>query len=56
MMKKFIVSFKEGLLMYSNSQYGDVNWQAKRNEMVFAESKPANKKNVCATKKLYMAN
>ncbi|WP_156324334.1 hypothetical protein [Bacillus sp. FJAT-27251] len=55
-MKKVIESFKEGLLMYSNSQYGDVNWQAKRNETVLTESKPVNKKNVCATKKLNMAN
>ncbi|MGM0904867.1 MAG: hypothetical protein ACQEXB_27955 [Bacillota bacterium] len=52
-MKKLVELFKEGFLMYSNSQYGDVNWQAKRYEASLVKS---NEKKVSRTKNLYEIN
>jgi hypothetical protein len=56
MMKKFIESFKEGLVMLSNSRYGDVNWHAKRYETNYVESNTVEQKKVYSTKKLYVTN
>jgi hypothetical protein len=52
-MKNLIELFKEGFLMYSNSQYGDVNWRAQRNETSLVEK---NSKNLYRTTKLYETN
>jgi hypothetical protein len=53
MLKNLAELFKEGFLMYSHSQYGDVNWQAKRYEASLVEKKS---KNDFKNKKLNIAN